>query len=68
MSLEQRARIQGRVDVAIAIAGAAGGLTSGLIVASASYAALAVGSGIVAMLVLTLALRASPNQPHSRAT
>ncbi len=68
VSLEQRARIQGRVDVAIAIAGAAGGLTSGLIVASASYAALAVGSGIVAMLVLSLALRASPNQPHSPAT
>jgi MFS family permease len=55
--LAGRARTQGRVDVAVALAGATGGLSSGVIVASTSYAALALGSGIVALAVLTAALR-----------
>jgi MFS family permease len=55
--LEGRARVQGRLDVAVALAGATGGLSSGLIVATTSFAALATGSGAMALLVLAVALR-----------
>ncbi|WP_407318345.1 MFS transporter [Isoptericola halotolerans] len=50
--LEVRARTQGSVDLAVALAGAAGGLGSGFVVASSSYAALALGGGVLALLVL----------------
>ena len=58
VSLDHRARTQGRIDVAVAIAGAVGGLTSGLVVAATSYPVLALGAGIVAALVFAGALRA----------
>lgn len=54
--LAGRARIQGRLDVAVALAGATGGLSSGFIVASTSYATLATGSGVLALVVLVVAL------------
>ncbi|PRZ05696.1 putative MFS family arabinose efflux permease [Isoptericola sp. CG 20/1183] len=50
--LATRARTQGSVDLAVALAGAAGGLGSGFVVASSSYAALALGGGALALLVL----------------
>lgn len=50
--LEVRARTQGSVDLAVALAGAAGGLGSGFVVASSSYATLALGGGVLALLVL----------------
>ncbi|MFG2606547.1 MFS transporter [Streptomyces sp. NPDC048514] len=50
--LATRARTQGLVDVAIAIAGATGGLASGIVVATLSYPALALGSGVLALSVL----------------
>ena len=52
-----RARVQGRVDVSVALAGAAGGLGSGVVVAGSSYSALALGSGVLALLVLAAVLR-----------
>jgi len=55
--LEGRARIQGRVDVAVALAGAAGGLSSGLVVASSSYATLSLAGGVLALVVLSVAVR-----------
>jgi MFS family permease len=55
--LQGRARLQGRVDVAVAFAGAAGGLSSGMVVASADYATLSLGSGLVALITLAAALR-----------
>lgn len=57
VSLAHRARIQGRVDVAVALAGATGGLSSGVVMAATSYAVLAIASGTAAALVLTAALR-----------
>lgn len=60
VSLAHRGRIQGRVDVAVAMAGAAGGLSSGVVMAAASYTVLTVSTGIVAALVLTAALRTRP--------
>lgn len=61
--LEGRARIQGRVDVAVAIAGATGGLSSGVVVAAAGYGTLALASGLIAVAALTVALRARTVAP-----
>jgi predicted MFS family arabinose efflux permease len=64
--LEGRARVQGRVDVAVAISGAAGGLSSGVVVASTSYATLSGGSGLLALAALAVVLaggRAGPGRP-----
>jgi MFS family permease len=55
--LEGRARIQGRVDVAVALAGATGGLSSGLVVAAAGYGTLSLLSGFLAIVALAVALR-----------
>ncbi|NYI94669.1 MFS family permease [Streptomonospora nanhaiensis] len=52
--LAVRARTQGLVDVAVAVAGAGGGLVSGLVVAAADYAVLAAGGGVLALAVLPL--------------
>jgi MFS family permease len=50
--LATRATTQGLVDVAIAIAGAAGGMASGLVVAFAGFPVLAVGGGILALAIV----------------
>ncbi|ANS63280.1 putative metabolite transport protein [Streptomyces lincolnensis] len=50
--LATRARTQGMVDVSIAIAGATGGLASGLVVSAAGYPLLALTGGILALAVL----------------
>ncbi len=59
VALAERARVQGRVDVAVALAGATGGLSSGLVVASSSFATLALGGAGLALAVLVAALRPS---------
>ncbi len=50
--LATRAKTQGMVDLAIAIAGATGGLASGFIVAEVGYPLLAIGGGILALLIV----------------
>ncbi|MFJ4554061.1 MFS transporter [Streptomyces sp. NPDC088817] len=50
--LATRARTQGMVDVSIAIAGATGGLASGIVVDLAGYPVLALTGGILALAVL----------------
>lgn len=55
--LQGRARVQGRVDVAVALAGATGGLSSGLVVALAGYGTLSLMSGLLAVTALGVALR-----------
>lgn len=50
--LESRAKTQGAVDLSVALAGAAGGMGSGVVVAGTSYAALALGGGVFALLIL----------------
>ena len=52
--LATRARTQGVVDLGIALAGAAGGLSSGLIFAATSYASLALAGGLIALLIIPL--------------
>jgi MFS family permease len=53
--LATRARTQGVVDLGIALAGAGGGLSSGLIVAAASYATLTFVGGVLALLIIPIA-------------
>ena len=53
-SLDSRARTQGVVDVLVAIAGAGGGAISGLIVGLTSYATLALGGGVLALLLIPM--------------
>ncbi|WP_439659509.1 MFS transporter [Lentzea sp. HUAS TT2] len=52
--LESRARVQGRIDMAIAVAGATGGMASGFVVASSSYPALSFAGGIIALALVPL--------------
>jgi MFS family permease len=47
-----RARSQSLVDVSVAIAGAIGGMASGLIVAAAGYPLLAVGGGMMTLAIV----------------
>ncbi|MFI9240645.1 MFS transporter [Streptomyces sp. NPDC053079] len=53
--LATRATTQGMVDVGIAIAGATGGMASGMVVASGSYSLLGVGGGILALTIVPVA-------------
>lgn len=55
-SLATRARVQGAVDVAIAIAGAGGGAASGVLVDAYSYGILAVAGGLLSLLIVPFAV------------
>lgn len=50
--LGTRAKTQGAVDVVVAIAGAVGGLLSGIVVAAASYALLSIAGAAIALALL----------------
>lgn len=52
--LATRARTQGVVDLGIALAGAAAGLSSGLIFAATSYATLTLIGGLLALLIIPI--------------
>jgi MFS family permease len=58
--LPTRARTQGTVDLGIALAGAGGGLSSGLIIAAASYGTLTIAGGILALLIIPIAALGRP--------
>jgi len=55
-SLERRASTQGSVDMSVSLAGAAGGLGSGFIMASSSYAMLGLVGGLLGLAILPLTL------------
>jgi MFS family permease len=54
--LARRARTQGSVDLAVALAGATGGLSSGFVVAGTSFAVLSLAGGLLALALLPLLL------------
>lgn len=58
-AVHERARTQGAVDLTIALAGASGGLASGVIVASSGFPLLSVLGGIAGLLILPAALAGS---------
>lgn len=51
-----RAKIQGTVDVLIALSGAAGGALSGMIVAGSSYATLSLIGGVISLLLIPVVI------------
>lgn len=53
-ALDTRAKTQGLVDVSIAVAGAGGGLASGIVVAIGSYTLLSLAGGVLAVALLPL--------------
>jgi MFS family permease len=54
---QDRARVQGTVDVLIALSGAGGGALSGLVVAAAGFPALSLGGGLLALLLIPALIR-----------
>ena len=50
--LENRARTQGSVDLAVALSGATGGMTSGFVVAASSYTVLSLAGGALALALI----------------
>lgn len=63
--LVSRAATQGRVDLAVALAGAAGGMSSGFVVATASYAVLSLAGGLLALALLPLLLEGRSRGPEA---
>ena len=57
---EIRPRVQGKIDVFVAVAGAGGGTLSGVVVAGSSYSVLALSCGILALLLIPVLLWARP--------
>ncbi|MFD0824705.1 MFS transporter [Neobacillus sp. M.A.Huq-85] len=51
-----RAKTQGKVDVLIALSGAAGGAVSGMIVAGSSYPTLSIVGGILSLLLIPVVI------------
>ncbi|GAA3959978.1 MFS transporter [Actinoplanes auranticolor] len=47
-----RAKTQGTIDVSVALAGAGGGLASGMVMAATSYATLSIVGGLLALAVI----------------
>jgi MFS family permease len=63
-TVEDRARSQGTVDVFVALAGASGGLLSGIVLAAASFEALAVAAAaLAAVIVVTAATARARTRP-----
>lgn len=55
-----RPRVQGSIDVLVALAGATGGVLSGLVVSASSFATLSLGGGLLALALLPALRRATP--------
>jgi MFS family permease len=58
--LATRAKTQGNVDLVVSLAGAAGGMSSGVVVAATSYAVLSVAGGLLGLALLPLLIAARP--------
>jgi MFS family permease len=61
-----RAKTQGAVDVSVALAGAGGGIASGMIMSATSYSMLSIIGGVLALAVIPfVAASARQNRQHS---
>ncbi len=61
-----RARVQGTIDVGVALAGAGGGAVSGVIAAGSSYAALSLIGGGVSLVLIPVVLVAGRHEARRR--
>lgn len=59
-----RAKVQGSMDVLVALSGATGGMMSGMVVAHTSYSHLSIGGGLLSLLLLPLIIWASRGNVH----
>lgn len=64
----ERPRVQGSIDVLVALSGATGGILSGLVVGASSYATLALGCGVLALLLIPTLRLAQPGHVDCRAS
>jgi MFS family permease len=64
--LATRAATQGKADVAVAVAGTAGGLLSGLVVNAAGYPTLTLSGAVLAFTLLTFVAAAPPQRVLTR--
>jgi MFS family permease len=55
-----RPRTQGSIDVLVALAGATGGVLSGLVVDASSYSVLSLGGGLLALVLIPALMWATP--------
>jgi MFS family permease len=55
-NFSNRAKIQGSVDVMVALSGASGGVLSGIVAANYSYAILAIAGGLISLLLIPVVL------------
>ncbi|WKN48948.1 MFS transporter [Nocardioides sp. Arc9.136] len=55
-----RPRVQGSIDVLVALSGAAGGVLSGVVVDAAGFAALSLGGGVLALALVPVLAWARP--------
>jgi len=53
-TIHTRAKMQGNVDVLIALAGASGGALSGIVVAETSFAMLSIGGAVLSLLLIPI--------------
>ena len=60
-----RPRVQGTIDVLIALSGAGGGAVSGLVKAQTDYATLALGGGALALVLIPVVFWAQRSAPPS---
>ncbi|QJD88041.1 MFS transporter [Cohnella herbarum] len=51
-TLETRAKVQGNIDVLVALAGASGGMLSGMVVAGSSFATLSLIGGALSLMLI----------------
>lgn len=56
---QTRARVQGNVDVLVALSGAGGGALSGMIMATTSFATLSLAGGMLSLLIIPVLFRRS---------
>lgn len=64
--LSSRAKMQGTIDVSIALAGASGGALSGMVVANSSYAILSLAGGFLALLLIPVGIWYHSNRKINR--
>lgn len=57
-----RPRVQGSLDVLVALAGAGGGIASGAVVAASSYAVLSLACGLIALALVPVLLWPAPQR------
>jgi predicted MFS family arabinose efflux permease len=57
-----RAKMQGSIDVMVALSGASGGMLSGMVVANSSYAFLSLAGGIFSLVLIPFVIWSNKSQ------